>query len=530
MKQKVGYLNNPDLPSVDQTREYSKEEIEELKKCAADPEYFSRHFTIVTVDDGKIKIPLYPYQKKLLTKFKDNRFNVVLQSRQSGKTTCVTVYILWYIIFHRDKNVAILANKGKTAKMILGRIKLAYKLLPDFLKDPIVEWNKESIELANGCKVFSAATSNDSISGDSVSLLFIDEVAKVENWEEFYSSTYPTISSGKTTKVIMVSTAKGMNHWYQIWQKAIKKKSQFVPTEVKWHEVPGRDEAWKQEQVDNSNEDQFLQEHDNLFMGSSNTLISMTALRELVADDPEYNRNDIRIYEQPQENHTYALIADTGHGKGLDYSAFSVIDITQYPLKQVATFYADDISEFMYPNIILNMAERYNKAYLLVENNDKGAVVAAILNYELEYENMVSPIDVTGEGQGKKYEIGMRQTKRTKSIGCSTLKDLVEMKKLILPDENTIIELMNFIAKGKSYEADDGHHDDLVAGLFTFAWWSTTENFKDIQRKGMQIAHELYQKRTERILEELPPGPIFDDGLPDANEEIWEENDHTFRF
>jgi len=480
------------------------------------------------MDEGRMLIPLYDYQRKLLHGFQNNRFNIVTQARQSGKTTTATIYILHYILFNDDKRVAILANKGKTARMVLGRIKLAYELLPNFLKAAVTKWNEGTLELENGTRIEASATSADSISGDSVSLLYIDEVAKIENWDEFYSATYPTIASGQSTKVIMVSTVKGMNHYYQLWNRAIKGKSNFVPHEVTWKDVPHYDEKWKEETLKNTSEDQFAQEFENVFMGSQDTLIKMTTLRELVSEDPIYNKDNVKIYNMPEPGHNYIITVDTGHGKGLNFSAFSVFDITEYPFKQVATFRADDISPFMYPNIVLKIAQQFNKAWVVIENNDMGSVVAAIFNYDLEYENMVNPKDVLGESSGKtKYEVGTRTTTRTKSIGCSTLKDLVEDKKLILQDEQTITELMTFIAKGKSYEADKDCYDDMVMTLVMFAWFTSQELFNEIFLGGRAVSKELYARRIKEALEDLPPPIFIDDGLfhpyfeLDDNESFW---------
>jgi len=526
----IGYLGKDTLPAVGAEREYTVKQLLEIQKCANDIEYFAeKYFTIVTMDDGRMLIPLYQYQRDLLHKFEDNRFNIVTQARQSGKTTTATIYILHYILFNDDKRVAILANKGKTARMVLGRIKLAYELLPNFLKAGVTKWNEGTIELENGTRVDASATSADSISGDSVSLLYIDEVAKIENWDDFYSSTYPTIASGQTTKVIMVSTAKGMNHYYQLWNKAIKGKSEFVPSEVKWSEVPGRDEEWRKQTVANTSEEQFMQEHENVFMGSSDTLIKMSTLRELVSEDPVYHKDHVKIFEMPEPGRNYAMTVDTGHGKGLNYSAFSVFDITEYPFKQVAVFRQDDISPFMYPNIILKIAMQYNRAWVVIENNDMGSVVASIFNYDFEYDNLVNPKDVVGDNYkaGKKYEVGTRTTARTKAIGCSTLKDLIESRKLILQDEQTIVELMTFIAKGKSYEADQGCYDDMVMTLVMFAWFSTLEMFEEIFRGGRAVSKELYERRIQEALEDLPPPIFMDDGLPaprytlDPGEELW---------
>lgn len=511
----VGYLNKPDLPSTAARRQFTKKQLLEIQRCRDDIEYFAEtYFTIVDVDIGKMLIPLYPYQKKLIKKFQNNRFNIVTQSRQSGKTTAVTVYILHYMLFNKDKRIAILANKGSTARKILGRIKLAYSILPNFLKEAVVEWNKGSVELGNGTRVEATATSAGSISGDSVSLLFIDEVAKIENWEEFYASTYPTISSGKETKIIMVSTAKGLNHYYHLWKKALDGVSGFVPTEVSWEEVPGRDEAWKAEQIANTSEDQFLQEHCNIFMGSIHTLIKMSTLRTLSASAPIYNKEFTKVYERPIEGHNYFISVDTGHGKGLDYSTVQILDITEYPFRQVATFRDDNISPFLYPNVILKLANEYNKAWVFIENNDMGAVVAMVMNTDFEYHKMINAKDsLTSTTKNLKYELGFRTTTRTKSIGCSTLKELVENQKLILNDEATIMELMTFIAKGKSYEADEGSHDDTIMPLVNFSWFTSNDMFTEIFQGGNSVSTELYEKQIQEMMDDLPGTMLVDNGI-----------------
>ena len=529
----IGYLNKSDLPAITSKREYTREQLEEIRKCRDDIHYFAEnYFTIVHVDKGKMLVPLYDYQEDLLNKFQDNRFNIVLTSRQAGKTTTVTIYILHYILFNKDKRVAILANKGKTARMILSRIKLAYGLLPNFLKEPVTEWNKGTIELGNGTRVEATATSAGSISGDSISLLFIDEVAKIENWEEFYSSTYPTISSGEETRTIMVSTANGMNHYYFLWQKALNGLSGFVPTEVLWHQVPGRDEKWKAQQIANTSKDQFLQEHENIFQGAQNTLIGMDTLRVLITKEPIYHKENTKIYERPITEHNYFICVDTGHGKGLNFSVIQVLDITEYPFKQVAVFRDDSISPFLYPNIILKLAQEYNNAWVFIENNDMGAVVASIMNYDFEYEKMINAKDNLSKtrNQNLKYELGVRTTTRTKSIGCSSMKELIENAKLILVDETTITELMTFVGKGKTYQADSECFDDAVMPLVNFSWFTRTPTFDEIFIGGDAVSKELYERQIEEMMNDLPGALFVDNGLNnnalynlEPGEEIWEK-------
>ncbi len=511
-----GYLGNTNITRRGTTHNYTVDQIKELARCRDDIVYFSeKYFTIVNLDLGKIKIPLYDYQKDLLYNLEDNRFNIVLQSRQSGKTTTMTVFILHYILFNEDKEIALLANKGAQARKVLGRIKLAYELIPKWLKPNVVEWNKGTIEFENGCIIAATATSSDAARGDSVSLLVVDEAAFIDGWDEFYASTYPTIASGKSTKVVLISTANGLNHYHHLWQKAINGRNEFVPFEVKWQDVPGRDDAWKKQTIANTSVEAFSQEHENVFMGGTNTLISMSSLRALVPINPIHHKNNINIYHQPIEDHTYMMVVDVSRGKGLDYSAFSVIDITEFPFVQAATFRDNTISPLMYPDIIFNIALKYNDAWVLVENNDIGGMVVSNLNYDFEYENLLSPKGP----DSKKYELGVRTTKRTKSIGCSRLRDLIENTTLIVNDQETINELCTFVAKGKSYEADANGTDDLVMGLVMFAWMTSTEDFSEYTT-STDIKKLIAQKSIDNMLEDLLPVVMIEDGLDDNSPDL----------
>ena len=517
--QNRGYLGNKNLPGKGSSYSYTPEQISELAKCADSISYFAeKYFTIVHVDHGKITIPLYEYQHNLLDHIQENRFCAILQARQSGKTTTNTIFILWYILFNKDKAVAILANKASTSRSILGRIQLAFELLPNWMKPNVEEWNKGSVKFdseANGCSIVAAATSSASIRGETVALLVIDEAAFVENWDDFYTSTYPTIASGKTTKVILVSTINGLNHYNTIMEKARAGESDYKPFEVTWRDVPGRDDEWRRQTIANTSEEAFEQEHENVAFGSSNTLIGTRYLKTLVAKDPIFFRESVRIYKQPVQGNIYIGVVDTSRGKGLDNSAISIIDVTGYPFEQVATYYNNEISYLVYPEVIFSMAKKYNNAHLLVENNDVGGHICAELN-ELEYDNLITP----PTKNRAKYELGIRTTKSVKAVGCSSLRDLIESTKLITNDKNTIVELNQFIRKGSSYQANTGAHDDLVMTLVLFSWLTTTDTFQDIVNHNLK--RDMFQTQINSIYEDLLPDIVIDNGIVDDSAPVYE--------
>ena len=513
------YRGNKYLHKVGVKQDKTIEQIREVKRCRDDIVYFaSKYFTIVHIDHGKMIIPLTDYQKELLYSIQDNRFSIILQSRQSFKTTTLTIAILHYILFNKTKEVALLGNKEKQAKGVLERIKLAYELIPMWMKHGISTWNKKSIELANGSSIQAASTSSDSIRGDSIAFLLIDEAAFIDNWEEFYTSTYPTISSGKESRIVLVSTANGMNHFYKMCEDAKramrtgdKTVSEYVYTEVGWQDVPGRDLAWRQQTVANTSEEAFLQEHDNLFLGSKNTLISLSSLNNMVYKDPIFEKDGVKIFEHPVKGNTYVGAVDTARGSKNDYSAISIIDITEYPFKQVATYRNNEISYVIYPDVVYRLAKSYNNAWLVIENNDIGGHVVHELNDTFEYDNIIN--DST-----KKYDMGVRTTTSSKRTGCSNLKDLVENQKLVINDFDTIAELSTFEEKGKSYQATKGHNDDMAMTLVMFSWLTGNQLFKDISNKDYKV--DLFKKKIEEIYEDLLPEPMMVNGLDDEPEYI----------
>lgn len=269
------YLGDPYLKKTGVVQNFTRNDVEEYRKCKRSVKYFTEnYFKIVHVDKGLIQYKPYKYQRKLIRLIHKNRFAIIKQCRQSGKTTTMTAYLLWYILFHPDKIVGILANRGATAREILGRIQLAYRHIPGFLQQGIVDFNKSFLHLENGSKIYAEATSSDSIRGYSFSFIYIDECAHIPKhvWDEFYNSVYPTITSGKETRMIMVSTPKGLNHFYKFWIDSKEKRNSFVNFSVHWRDVPGRDNKWRDETIANTSIEQFDQEQNCL---AKDTLITV---------------------------------------------------------------------------------------------------------------------------------------------------------------------------------------------------------------------------------------------------------------
>lgn len=506
------YLGNLKIKKDGVTMRFSPEMIEEYQKCKDDIVYFAKNYIkIVHVDDGLIPFDMYDFQEDLINNINDNRFSISLCSRQIGKSITTVAWMLHFILFNDYKRLGIIANKGATARKILGKLKLAYENLPHWLQSGVKEWNKGSIELENGCIIEASSTSGDAVRGDSLSALFIDEAAFIDDnlWEEFYTSVYPTISSGKTTKIILVSTANGMNHYHKLWKDAVNGRSSFSPFEVNWRAVPGRDEAWREETIGNTSEEKFDQEHENQFLGSSDTLIGSTYLKSMVAEDPIKRQDkNYYVYEEVKENHKYFISVDCGQGLGLDFSVVNVFDITTYPFRQVALFRDNNISPLFLPTVILNIATKYNKAWVLIENNDIGSQVVSDFNFDLEYENIIS---LRTLNEKSKLRLGMRTTKRTKAIGCSVFKELVRDQKLILQDQASITEVSTFVKKGNSYEAQTGKNDDIVMTIVNMSYATTTTQFEDIH--NFNIQKSLLENNRRDIEEDVLPPPLISDGL-----------------
>ena len=508
LQEKNSYLGNINVKRDGVQEEWTEEKVREYAKCMNDPSYFAQTYVkIISLDRGLVNFNLYPYQEKMFDHFNSNRFSIVLACRQSGKSISSVVYLLWYAIFHPEKTIAVLANKGATAREMLARVTLALENLPFFLQPGCRALNKGSIEFSNNSRIIAAATSGSSIRGMSVNLLFLDEFAFVERATEFYTSTYPVISSGKDTKVIVTSTANGIgNQFEKIWTGAVQGVNEYKAFEVNWWDVPGRDEEWKRQTIANTSQLQFDQEFGNTFFGTGDTLINAETLLALRAKPPKkvMEGGSLLIYEEPEKSHEYITLVDVSKGRGQDYSTFNVIDISTTPFRQVAVYRNNTISPILYPNIIYKYASLYNQSYVVIESNDQGAVVCNGLYYDLEYEN----VHVTSAI--KANSIGIEMNRKTKRLGCSAIKDILENNKLDISDESTILEISTFVSKGQSYEASDGNHDDLMMNLVMFGYFASTQFFSDMT--DINLKQVLFEQRMQEIENDVVPFGIIDDG------------------
>ena len=513
-----GYLGNPNVKRDGVETSFTKEEILEYKKCLEDPSYFARKYVkIISLDEGLVPFNLYEYQENMFKHFNDNRFSIVLACRQSGKSISSVVYLLWYACFHPEKTIAILANKGAIAREMLARITLALENLPYFLQPGCKALNKGSIEFSNNSKIVANATSASSIRGLSVNLLFLDEFAFVDNDAQFYTSTYPVVTAGKDTQIIICSTANGIgNVYHKLWEGAVQNTNEFKPFRVDWWDVPGRDEKWKETTISNTSKLQFEQEFGNTFHGRGNTLISADALLSQQSKEPELVNEKTLIYKNPEEGHEYIMTVDVSKGRNQDYSTFTIIDVSTKPFEQVAVFRDNNISPMILPDIIYKYAKTYNDAYVVVESNDQGAVVCNGLYYDLEYEN------VFVESSIKANAIGVTMTRRVKRIGCSGIKDLIEQNKLIIHDAQTIVEMSTFVSRGSSFMAIAPNHDDLMMNLVLFAWFTTTDVFQSLTNIDMK--NMLYHERLKEIQDDMLPFGFTTDENVNANKYIKDED------
>ena len=525
------YLGNPNLKNVGQKIEWTEDSLAEYMKCKGDPEHFIQNYVkIIHVDHGLVPFEMYDYQKDMIHKFNDNRFVICKMPRQTGKSTTIIAFLLYYILFNESVNVAILANKGSVARELLSRLQLAYENLPKWMQQGVVIWNKGNIEVENGSKVIAAATSSSAVRGSSFNIIFLDEFAHVPQniAEQFFTSVYPTISSGETTKVLIVSTPLGLNMFYKMWIDAEEKRNDYVPIEVHWSDMPGRDLKWKEETVRNTSEVQFTQEFECEFVGSTYTLIAPSKLRTMVFKNPIHSNNHLDVFQEPIKNHTYALVADSAQGKGVDYSAFIVFDVSEMPYKQVAKYRDNTISPMLYPNVIYNVGNKYNCAHVLIEVNDIGSQVADTLHHDLEYENIMIITmrgragQQIGGGFAKNIQLGLRTSKQIKRIGCATLKDIIEQDQLIIPDFETIRELTTFALTNNTYQAEEGAHDDLAMCLVIFSWLVNQRYFKELT--NMDIRKKMWEEQMETLEQDMLPFGVIDDG---REEETFKDNKGT---
>jgi hypothetical protein len=530
------YLGNPNLKKANTPIQFTEDQILEFVKCKDDPVYFANNYIkIVSLDEGLTQFHPYHFQERLIRRFHENRFNICKMPRQTGKSTTVVSYLLHYLIFNDSVNIGILANKAATARELLGRLATAYENLPKWMQQGIISWNKGSIELENGSKILAASTSASAVRGMSFNILFLDEFAFVPNHiaDSFFASVYPTITSGKNTKVIVVSTPHGMNHFYRMWHDAEKAKNEYVPTDVHWSEVPGRDEEWKKQTIANTSEQQFKVEFECEFLGSVDTLINPSKLRSLVYDNPIKQNAGLDVYEESKENHDYLITVDVARGVSEDYSAFVVFDITEFPHKIVAKYRNNEIKPMLFPNIIYEVAKNYNGAYILCEVNDIGDQVASLLHYDLEYQNVLMCSmrgragQIVGQGfSGKKTQLGVKMSKTVKKVGSLNLKTMIEEDKMIFNDYEIISELTTFIQKNNSFEAEEGCNDDLAMCLVIYAWLVAQDYFKELT--DQDIRKRLYEEQKNQIEQDMSPFGFIVDGVNDTNSFVDNDGDRWY--
>jgi len=517
------YLGNPNLKKVNTPEEFTKEQIIEYQKCSENPVYFMEEYIkVVSLDDGLVPFKMYPFQQHIINTIHDNRFTICKLPRQSGKSTTTISYLLHYALFNPNSNIAILANKSSTARDILGRLQLAYENLPKWLQQGVINWNKGNIELENKSSIVAAATSSSAIRGGSYNIIFLDEFAFVPAniAEMFFSAVYPTISSGQKTKMIIVSTPYGMNQFYKLWKDAEEGRNDYVPIEVHWSEVPGRDEAWKEATIRNTSAEQFQQEFECEFLGSVNTLISPAKIKNMAFTTPKTSSAGLDVYEDPIKDKTYVITVDVARGVLKDYSAFVVLDVSQMPYRVVAKYKNNDIKPLVFPSIIERVGKAYNKAHVLVETNDLGQQIAEALNFELEYDNLLMTTNRGRAGQilgamfsGRGSGFGVKMTKQIKKIGCANIKTLIESDKVQITDFNIIEEMSTFVRRGQSWQADEGNNDDLMMCLVIFGWLSNQPFFKEMTDTNAR--QMLYEEQQNLIEQDMAPFGFVDDGIPD---------------
>ncbi len=528
------YLGNPLLKRANTPIQFTKEQIEEYIKCKEDPIYFARNYVqIVTLDHGLQPFKTYDFQEKLIERFHKNRFNICKMPRQTGKSTTCVSYLLHYAIFNDSVNIGILANKATTARELLARLATAYENLPKWMQQGVLVWNKGNIELENGSKILAASTSASAVRGMSFNILFLDEFAFVPNHiaDAFFASVYPTITSGQSTKVIIVSTPHGMNHFYRMWHDAERNKNEYIPTEVHWSEVPGRDDVWKEQTIANTSDQQFKIEFECEFLGSVDTLIAPSKLKSMVYDNPFKRNAGLDVYVPPEKDHDYVCTVDVARGVGNDYSAFIVADITTFPHKIVAKYRNNEIKPMLFPNVIWEVAKQYNNAFVLCEVNDVGDQVASILQYDLEYQNLLMCAmrgragQVVGQGfSGTKTQLGVKMSKTVKKVGSLNLKSMIEGDKVTFNDYEIISELTTFIQKNNSFEAEEGCNDDLAMCLVIYAWLVAQDYFKELT--DQDVRKRLYEDQKNQIEQDMAPfgfvvNGVDDDVIVDTEGEVW---------
>ena len=512
------YLGNPNLRGEHESVEYTQFHVDEYEKCKADFFYFAENYAYIISDSKKINVKLRDYQRDLINHIHFDKKIIAKWPRQSGKSTCLSVYIAWLTVFFANHGTLVAAHEHKTAKEICEKVKEVIESLPIWLQEGVVKWNELFIELENGSRVMSSATTKKTGRGFAFNFVLLDEFAFVEPLiaTNFYTSIAPTLSTLSNGRCAIISTPNGMNHFYEFCQKAQKQQSGFYYSEIKWSDIPGRDEAFKKAMIDDMGPDRWAQEFEAVFMGSEGSLISPAVLDAIETIDPYQTaeNNTIKIYKPPMPDHKYVITVDVSRGKGIDSSAFVVFDITDYAIEVVATYRDPLINTLIFPGFVARLGRMYHDAAILVEINDNGQQVADILFDEYEYGNLLGCIVNKGRGGqqlttfGGKSK-GLKQSEPTKRVGCANIRTMIELNKLILNSMDIKAELSNFVRHNNSFAAEKGNHDDLVMCLVIFGWMSQQRYFQEFIQKGVR---EVYEERLAEMEAEMLPLGIYDDG------------------
>lgn len=515
------YLGLPNLKRANIKTNWTREMVNEWKRCRDDIVYFAETYCAIThIDYGTIKVQLRDYQRDMLRIMSRDRMTVCNLSRQLGKTTVVAIFLAHFVCFNKSKAVGILAHKGSMSAEVLDRTKQAIELLPDFLQPGIEEWNKGNIKLDNGSSIGAYASSPDAVRGNSFAMIYIDECAFIPNFHDAWLAIQPVISSGRRSKIIITTTPNGLNHFYDIWSAAVDGKSGFTPYTALWNSVKERlynkadtfDDGyeWSSQTISASSLEQFKQEHCAEFHGTSGTLISGMKLANLDWKEVTKDSNGFYKFAEPKDGHKYIAALDCSEGRGQDYHALHIIDITKFPYEQVGVLHNNTTSHLILPDIVHKYLMEYNEAPVYIELNSTGVSVAKSLYMDLEYENVICD---------SMNDLGMKQTKRTKAVGCSTLKDLIEKDKLIIHHKPTIQEFRTFSEKGVSWAAEDGYHDDLIMSLVIFAWLTTQQKFADFaDKEDLRLANEVFRREIEDMNDDYAPVVFIDDGEDSQSE------------
>lgn len=538
-----GYNGNPNLPLPTEDYTLAESELEEYVKCLNDPLYFIANFVKITqVDEGIITFKPWKFQETVIHALETNRFVIAKLPRQSGKSTVIICgYFLWYILFHTDVSVALLANKEETAIMLLDRLKESFELLPRFLKQGVEKWDQKLIKLGNKARVRAAACSGSAIRGDTFNIVFLDEFAFVPAniAEEFMASVFPVISSGKTTKLFIVSTPNGFNLFHKIFVQAEQGKNDYKALQYTWRDVfyaknPTATETealkWRSDTIKNmaNNEQKFQQEFECDFLGSANSLVAPWKLAQIDFREPLEHRGKLRVYQKPihlSEDgpaHVYVCTVDVAQGQLLDSSVVQVIDITSSPFVQVGCYQDNSIKPAQLGQVVVQIARWYNDAFLFFEINGEALATALICQEDFQYENIIHVFMHKKKGQQLSAgftptaRIGLKSTEATKRIGCTGLKSLLEGDKLVIVDYETKAQLGTFVAQINKrtglptiYGAELGNHDDCISPLVLLGWLSLQQGFENYIGKPMR-QHLAGEDPGSNPILELPIAGYFD--------------------